>query len=94
MKLWRKNAVKQALESKLAMDFGDGKELNAWFIHEGVKITRVTIPKGRGELVTKTQESIRKKLRLSQADFQDLLSCPLRLEGFIEIISSKGLLKQ
>lgn len=89
MRKWKKNKVRIALEKKLGINFRSGKELNGWFYSNNQKILRVTIPKGRDELKIGTQNSIRDKLRLSSADFDDLINCPLRLEDYIDILKEK-----
>ena len=64
-------------KSKLKIKFRKGKELNGWFILEGKKTARITIPKGRKPIPPKTYKSMASQLKLSIIEFDNLLECPL-----------------
>src|SRR5213594_3393986 len=76
--------VKQRCENKLGIEFRDGKEYNGWFIHEGVKVGRVTVAKGRKDLPPKTYKSIASQLKISEEQLDALIECPLKLNGYVE----------
>jgi hypothetical protein len=81
--------VARALQQKLNLHFRSGKERNAWFHLDGVPVIRVTMPKGRGQLAPGTAESIRNQVRLSRAEFLDLIKCPLKESDYLRIIRKK-----
>ena len=92
IKLWLKQEVVASLKNKLFIGFRTTKELNGWFVYNGKKILRVTIPKGRGLLRKGTQASIINQLKLTKEKFSDLIECPLSYEGYIKILKEKHLL--
>lgn len=90
MTSWKKDKVKNILQNKLKIEFRCGNEFNGWFEYKNIKILRVTIPKGRKELKKGTLKAIRNSLKLDSTNFVNLMHCPLRLEGFIQILKTKG----
>ena len=90
MILWRKNQVKDVLNNKLEIAFGSGKELTGWFIYKSIKVTRVSIPKGRDHLTKGTQKAIRESLRLNSSEFDDLMDCPLRYDEYVDLLKNRG----
>ena len=54
--------VKTACENKLGITFRDGAEFNGWFVHEGKRIARVTVPHGRKPIPPKTYASMASQL--------------------------------
>ncbi len=82
------NDVKSKCESKLKIKFRKGKELNGWFVLEGKKTARITIPKGRKPIPPKTYKSMALQLKLSITEFDDLLECPLTLREYVTIIKT------
>lgn len=77
--------ITAALESKLRVDFRNGKERNGWFILDGKKIIRFTIPHVHSTWGKGTVGDVRRKSRLDQQQFKDLVECPLSLTEFEEI---------
>jgi len=63
-----------------------GKHLKFTYNHNGRDILRVTIPHGRDELPTGTENAIRNSFSLSKEDFGKAIRCPLKKDGFTEII--------
>ena len=81
--------VKTCCENKLNIDFRGGGELNGWFILNGKKVARITVPKGRKFIPPGTYKTMAKQLKLNIAEFDDLLECPLKKEKYEEILRSK-----
>ena len=63
-----------------------------WLTVDGKKILRVHYSHGKGDLPNKIVHKIRGQLKLSEKDFNDLVACPLRYEGYLEILKRKGFL--
>ena len=83
--------VARALEGKLSLDFRNGAELNAWFIHDGVKINRITAPHiHRGDIPHGTLRSIRNQTLLTAKQFEDLIDCPLSGQDYIQVLRDNG----
>lgn len=61
-----------------------------WLIVNGKKILRVHYSHGKGDIHDKIVSKIRGQLKLSLKDFKDLLDCPLRYGGYINILKQKG----
>lgn len=80
------NDVKSKCESKLKIKHRKGKELNGWFVLDGKKTARITIPKGRKPIPPKTYKSMALQLKLTTAEFDNLLECPLTLRDYKEIL--------
>ncbi|MEW5766335.1 MAG: hypothetical protein AB1797_01740 [bacterium] len=91
-RIYLKQEVVAVLENKLAINFRVTKEVNGWFVYEGKKIGRVTIPKGQGELRKGTQSSIVNQLKLTNKLFSQLIECPLGCEEYMQILKEKQLL--
>lgn len=79
--------VKNTCESKLRINFRDGKEYNGWFEYSGRKICRITIPKGRKFLPKGTYSSMARQLKLTVNQFDELLDCPLTFDRYAKIVS-------
>lgn len=81
--------VKNCCENKLEIEFKKtrSKEHNGWFRLDGKKITRITVPKGRKFIPPKTYKSMAKQLKLEVDQFDELLECSLKIEGYRKIIS-------
>ncbi|WP_304022746.1 hypothetical protein [Desulfovibrio piger] len=78
--------VKTVCENKLNIVFRDGSEFNRWFIYEGRKIARITVPHGRKPIPPKTYKSMAQQLKLPIEDFDELLDCPLKYDDYIKIL--------
>lgn len=81
--------VRKRCENKLDIDFGSGSEQNGWFSLNNKKVARITVPYGRKSIPPKTYKSMANQLKLSVEDFDKLLDCPLKKEGYIKIIKAK-----
>ena len=85
-KSFNTNDIKKCCESKLDIEFRKAKEFNGWFRLEGIKIARITVPKGKKFVPTKTYKSMASQLKLNVNQFDDLLECPLKKDGYEEIL--------
>lgn len=81
--------VKRICENKLGVVFRCGSEQNGWFILDGVKCARITVPKGKKNIPPKTYKSMSTQLRLHVEDFDRLLACPLKLEEYKKIVKAQ-----
>jgi hypothetical protein len=78
--------VKRVCETKLEINFRDGKEYNGWYSLDGRKAVRITVPKGRKDIPPKTYSSMANQLLLTEEEFKSLLECPLSHEAYVEIL--------
>ncbi len=67
-----------------------GRDLLAWFEHDGRIITRTRRSKGSGDVPM--QHSIRQQLKLNEDQLREAISCGLTREGYVDILREKGLL--
>ncbi len=86
--------VKKVCEQKLDIVFRAGKEFHGWFIYDGKKVARITIPHGKGNrskdgIAKGTYKSMARQLKLTVEQFDRLLNCPLKKDDYIKIIQSK-----
>lgn len=81
--------VKRRCEKKLDIEFRSGKEFNGWFILNGLKVARLTVPKGKKPIPPKTYQSMASQLKIAVTEFDELLECPLGREEYEEIIKAK-----
>lgn len=78
--------VKRCCENKLGIEFRSGKEFNGWFVLRGRKHARITIPKGKKPIPSKTYKAMAIQLKLDVEQFDDLLDCPLTKEAYVKIL--------
>jgi hypothetical protein len=60
-----------------------GKHYSGWFKHDGKRTARITVPMGRKNVPPKTYKKMAEQLKLAVTDFDDLLACPLKLDGYL-----------
>jgi len=77
---------------KLDMEMREGRDTLAFFRWEGRVILWTKVPHKRGELKGKLPDLIRQQLRLNQAQFRELIACPLERAGYIQVLRGKGLI--
>lgn len=85
--------VKARCESKLGISFKNtqGKRaphFKGWFVLDGKKTQRITIPKGRKPIPPKTYGSMAKQLGIEIEKFDDLLDCPLEYDEYVKLIKA------
>ena len=76
--------VMTVCQNKLDIEFRSGGEYNGWYILNGKRVARITIPKGRKPIPPKTYKSMAAQLKLDVNDFDRLLDCPLKAEEYRE----------
>jgi hypothetical protein len=88
--------VNRVCENKLGIVFRPGKEFNGWFEYGGKKIARITVPKGHSKkgIPTGTYRNMAKQLKLKAEEFDRLLECPLKYDGYVEILENDGYLEE
>ncbi len=59
----------------------------------GKLILRTRRSFGSGKLNGNIPHLIRQQMKLNEDQFNDLIDCPLDREGYIEILKSKGIIK-
>jgi hypothetical protein len=88
----------QELESAIGKKFNGeertNKEKNVWYILDGMKVLRVTFPKGRGSISPGTLSSIKNQMHLSINQLHEFIKCPLEADDYESIIRGKGLVKK
>lgn len=81
--------VKKTCESKLHIQFRPGKEFNGWFVLDGKKVARITVPMGRKPIPLGTYKSMARQLKLTTSLFDALLACPLDKTRYESILRSQ-----
>ena len=83
------NHVKKVCEDKLHIRFRDAGEYNGWFILDGRKVARITVPKGRKFIPQGTYGNMARQLKLTVSQFDELLDCPLKKPRFEQILRAR-----
>lgn len=83
--------LKRRCEGKLGIVFRDGKEFNGWFIHNGKKICRITVPKERKPLKPGTFGNMARQLNISAGQLDDLVQCPFGLAGYLAVLRERAI---
>jgi len=78
--------------SKLNLKVRSTGHKHGWLIVNEAKILRVHYSHGRGEIHRNVIHRIRGQLKLSQKDFQALITCPLIYDAYLKILKRKGYL--
>jgi hypothetical protein len=86
---YRCNDVKKVCENKLQIPFRSGKEFNGWFVLDGRRTARITVPKGRKDIPPGTYRSMARQLFLTVDQFDLLLACPLEYKDYIVIMKGR-----
>ncbi|HEY3347580.1 MAG TPA: hypothetical protein VGK71_08165 [Nitrospirota bacterium] len=93
MSVYKKQDVEGAIIRKCKTEFRDGSERNAWYEYNGIKILRVTIPKGRGDITPGTLSSIKNQLKLTREEFDKFIKCTFTATDFEEKMRNLGYIK-
>jgi hypothetical protein len=78
--------------AKLEMVIQNGRDRHALFYYNDALILRTKRSFGSGKLEGNIGHFIRQQMKLNDAQFRDLLACPLSRAGYVEILRGKGLL--
>lgn len=76
--------------AKLGMEIKDTKDRHARFYHNGRLVLATKRSFGSGPIEGPVQHLIRQQLKLTSSEFADLIACPLKRDGYIEILRTKG----
>ena len=71
-----------ACENKLAIAFGSGKHRSGWYLLNGRKLFKITIPKAHAEWGPQAKKDFLGKTRLSSEEFDDLIRCSMTGPAF------------
>jgi len=74
---------------KLGMVIKNTNDRHALFFHDEKLILTTKRSFGSGPIEGVVQHLIRQQLYLSPIEFKELIACPLKREGFIEILKTK-----
>ena len=81
--------VRTICENKLKIDFGAAKEYNGWYIFNGKKTRRITIPKGRKFIPPGTYASMAKQLSLRNKEMDEMLECTLSKAAYDALLAER-----
>jgi hypothetical protein len=76
------------------MEIREGRDTLAFFRWEGRVILWSKVPHKRGELKGKLPDLIRQQLKLNDAQFRELIACPLKRSEYLQVLREKGLLSE
>lgn len=79
---------------KLGMEIREGRDTLAFFYCGPRLVLWAKVPHKRGELKGRLPYYIRQQLRLDEGQFHQLVQCRLRRAGYVQILRSKGLVKE
>lgn len=77
---------------KLGMKIKDTNDRHALFYEDGKLILRTKRSFGSGKLDGNIPNYIRQQMKLDEKQFDNLIACPLKRDGYIEILKSKGII--
>jgi hypothetical protein len=82
--------VTRAIEEKARIDLRAGAERTGWYVLDGVKRLRVSLPTIHcGDIPPGTTKSIRQQLKLSGREFSDFVTCPMTCHDYEQLIREK-----
>jgi hypothetical protein len=79
----------EVLVTKLKLQTRDTGDRHAFFVYEGRVITRTKRSHGYGEM---PDYWIRQQLKVNERQLAELIGCTLKLDDYISILKSKGLI--
>jgi hypothetical protein len=74
---------------KLRIEFRQGPECNGWFLLDGLKACRITVPHGRKPVPPGTFGSMARQLHLAPAEFALLLDCTTSLPEYAALLRQR-----
>lgn len=75
---------------KLGMEIKDTNDRHALFYYRGTLILATKRSFGSGRIEGPVQYLIRQQMKLNESQFADLISCVLKLGGYIDILRTRG----
>jgi hypothetical protein len=76
--------------AKFEMEIRQGADIKADLWVDGKMILRTYRSHGSGKMSGNIPKFIRQQMRLNEAEFEDAINCPLKRDGYIEILRRKG----
>jgi len=89
MTTFNTDAVRRAVLQKSGGMRRAGKEENLPIYIAGTRVTRVTVPRGHGDLDPGTAKSIQNQLRLTSGDFGRFVGCALTGPEYEQLLIQK-----
>ena len=80
--------------NKLDMEIREARDTLAFFKYNGKIVLWTKVPHKKSDVKGKIQYFIRQQLKLNDNQFRDLISCKLIRNDYIEILISKGFIKE
>ncbi len=77
------------IENKLGLKTRNSGDRLSWFEHEGTVVVYTKRSHGNKDL---PEHLIRQQLKLNERQFSELIGCKLTKEGYIAILTAKGLI--
>lgn len=81
--------IRKVCENKLEINFQARKHFKGWYKLNGVKTTKIIVPKGKKFIPKGTYKSMAEQLKLEIQEFDELLKCPLSHEEYKRIIKDR-----
>ncbi len=80
----------EKIVNKLGMETRNSRDRHAWFVHNGVTITRTRRSQGNSKFLP--EHKIRTQLKVNESQFSGLISCSVSKQDYINILTEKGLI--
>lgn len=81
--------VLRCCKGKLGIQFRQRGECNGWFVLDGLKKCRITVPQGRKPVPPGTLASMARQLRIGVQDFPLLVSCTMSRQQYEDTLRSQ-----
>jgi hypothetical protein len=82
----------EIIVKKLGMETRNSSERHAWFVHNGVTVVRTRRSHGNSKFMPEHQ--IRQQLKVNESQFAGLISCGVKKQDYIKILSEKGVISK
>lgn len=82
----------EIIVNKLGMETRNSSERHAWLVHNGVTVVRTRRSHGNNKFMPEHQ--IRQQLKVNEEQFAGLISCSVKKEHYIEILTDKGVISK
>ena len=77
---------------KLGFELKDGRDRWVHLRVDGKLVISTRRSHGSGDLPGKIQHFVRQQMKLNEDQFREALDCPLKREGYLDILRAKGIL--
>ncbi|MBU1165229.1 hypothetical protein KKA15_06770 [Patescibacteria group bacterium] len=79
---------------KLKMVTEEGRDTLATLYYNGKPYIWTKVPHKKGDLKGKLPYFIRQQLEVDDDQFRNLIKCPLKLDGYIQILKEKNIIQE